>query len=119
MAINDNKTGLLCVSTACGYDPRVDVVVNGQKMTGSKNMRTLGVTLDCDFSFKTHVQNVNRKVLSRSWALVKLKKAGLNEQRLIKAYNPAKFFQRFFQEKSNLRGYTEIRIKKCKPRKCN
>ena len=32
---------------------------------------------------------------------------------------PAKFFQRFFQEKSNLRGYTEIGMKKCKPRKCN
>ena len=31
----------------------------------------------------------------------------------------AKFFQRFFQEKSNLRGYTEIGMKKCKPRKCN
>ena len=33
--------------------------------------------------------------------------------------HPAKFFQRFFQEKSNLQGYTEIGIKKCKPRKCN
>ena len=33
--------------------------------------------------------------------------------------HPAKFFERFFQEKSNLRGYTEIGMKKCKPRKCN
>ena len=33
--------------------------------------------------------------------------------------DPAKFFQRFFQDKSNLRGYTEIGMKKCKPRKCN
>ena len=32
---------------------------------------------------------------------------------------PAKFFQRFFQEKFNLRGYTEIGMKKCMPRKYN
>ena len=32
---------------------------------------------------------------------------------------PAKFFQRFFQEKSNLQNLTEIGMKKCKPRKCN
>ena len=46
----------------------------------------MGVTLDRDATFKTHVARLAAKMRSKTWALARLKKIGLPEESLIKAY---------------------------------
>ena len=58
--INEKKTGLMCVSAAIGFEPRVHVKLNGQEIKGTKSMKILGFTLDSDYGFRTHVNNVTR-----------------------------------------------------------
>ena len=50
-------------------------------------MKMLGVTLDCDGSFKTHITNLRSKLRRRTWALSKLRKKGLSEDKLVRAYS--------------------------------
>ena len=58
MVINEKKTGLICISAATSFDTRVEVVINGQKITGSQSIKVLGLTIDRDYSFKTHTANL-------------------------------------------------------------
>ena len=46
----------------------------------------LGVTLDRDATFRTHVACLAAKMRSKTWALARLRKIGLPEESLIKAY---------------------------------
>ena len=49
-------------------------------------MKILGVTLDSDASFKTHVDKLASKLRSKTWALSRLRKKGLPEDKLIRTY---------------------------------
>ena len=49
-------------------------------------MRILGVTLDRDCTFYSHIEIVNKRLRSRTWALSRLRKAGLSEEKLVKTY---------------------------------
>ena len=49
-------------------------------------MKLLGITIDRDGSFNSHVSNISRRMRARTWALSKLKKKGLSETDLIKTY---------------------------------
>ena len=56
MSINAEKTNLMCVSAATSFKSRVQVTLNGQTIVGQDKMRILGVTLDYDCTFKSHVE---------------------------------------------------------------
>ena len=74
------------MSAAIGFKPRVSVVMGDQTVTGLKQMKILGVRIDCDYSIRSHISDIGRRMRSKSWALAKLKKAGLSSERLVRAY---------------------------------
>ena len=76
----------MCVSAARSFAARVRLDFNGQSVIGTESLKVLGVTIDSDCSFKTHVQNISRKLRSKTWALGRLKKKGMSESNLIYAY---------------------------------
>ena len=86
MSINPKKTGLMLVSAATSFDARVRVEIGGERITGSDKLKLLGVTIDNNVSFRTHVTTLAKRMRARSWALSKLKKKGLPEKNLIKTY---------------------------------
>ena len=86
MKINEGKTGLMCVSAALGFEPRVKIALNGQEITGTKSMKILGMTLDSNYGLQSRVRNVGQRIGAKSWALTKLRKAGLSTDRLLRAY---------------------------------
>lgn len=89
MQINQKKTCLMIASAAISFDPQVEISMGQVKIIGSNSLKLVGVHLDRDCSFKTHVNKIRSKLRSKTWALLRLKKAGLEEQQLIKVYkNP-------------------------------
>ena len=86
MRINAEKTSLMCVSAATSFKARVRVELDGQVVNGKDSLRILGVTIDRDCSFRSHVENLRKKLRARTWALSKLRKKGLSEDKLVKAY---------------------------------
>ena len=86
MSINAAKTGLMLVSAATSFTPRVQVQLQGETICGTDKMKILGVTVDSDASFRSHVTDVLRRLRSRSWALSRLKKKGLSEEKLVQTY---------------------------------
>ena len=61
MAINAKKTGLMLVSAATSFKARVRVKLGGETVIESDSLKILGVNIDSDMSFKTHVQNIAAK----------------------------------------------------------
>lgn len=86
MKINAAKTNLMCVSAASTFEAKVQVELHGQTIHGQDNMKVLGVTIDSDGSFKTHVENLRSKLRKRTWALSRLRRRGIPEDKLIKTY---------------------------------
>ena len=69
MVINVKKTDLMLVSAATSFEPRTRVELGGETILGSKTLKILGVTLDCDASFNMHVANLATKMRPKTWAL--------------------------------------------------
>ena len=86
LKVNEQKTGLMCISAARSFQASVTIDYNGQEVKGQETMKVLGVTLDSDCSFRTHVDNVSKKLRSRTWALGKLRKKGMKTNDLVRAY---------------------------------
>ena len=86
MAVNEKKTGLMCVSASRSYKAKVSIEFNGQRVRGESTLKMLGVTLDQDCTFKTHVGNIARRLRQRTWALSKLRRKGMQQEDLIQAY---------------------------------
>ena len=86
MKVNEKKTALMCVSAARSYDARVKLNFNGQTVTGRDSLKILGVTLDKDCSFTSHVNNLSKKLRKKTWALTRLRKKGMSEDDLVQAY---------------------------------
>ena len=76
----------MCVSAARSCDARVKLNLNGQTVTGRDSLKILGVTLDKDCSFTSHVNILSKKLRKKTWALSKLRKKGMSEDDLIQAY---------------------------------
>ena len=74
LVVNEQKTGLMCISAARSFQAKVGFNFNDQPIEGSDHLKILGVTIDRDCSFKTHTDNIARKLRSKTWALGKLKK---------------------------------------------
>ena len=86
MVINEKKTGLLCISAATSFSTKAQVVLNNQQVTGTESLRILGLTIDSDCTFKSHVNALKSKLRSKTWALSKLKKKGLDLDKIVRAY---------------------------------
>ena len=86
MAINASKTGLMLVSAACSFNARVRLEIGGQTILGQESLKILGVTIDSNGSFKTHVNKLASRHRARTWALTKLKKKGLDSDKLVRVY---------------------------------
>lgn len=84
--INPSKTALMCVSAATSYKPIVHVKVGDVMIKGATSLKVLGLTLDSNFTFKSHVENLRNKMRRKTWALLKMKKAGLCQRDLIQSY---------------------------------
>ena len=76
----------MCVSAAKSFDPRVRINFGGQQITGSDSMRILGVTLDRDCTFTSHMESVAKRLRRKTWALSKLRQKGMKTTYLIEAY---------------------------------
>ena len=66
MLVNEAKTGLMCVSAARSFDARVIVDFNKKSVRGKDSLKILGVTLDRDFTFGTHVTEVGKKTKEKN-----------------------------------------------------
>ena len=66
MAINAGKTGLMLVSAISSFEARVRLEVADQTVTGKDSMKLLGVTLDKDTSFSTHVEKLAARLRSKT-----------------------------------------------------
>ena len=86
MTINADKTGLMLISAATSFQARVRITLQNELVKGADSMKILGVTLDSDMSFSSHVRNTAAKARAKSWALSKLKKKGLTDDKLSRAY---------------------------------
>ena len=52
MSINAKKTGLMLVSAATSFEPRVKIQLDGQTISGTDSMKILRVTIDNDATFR-------------------------------------------------------------------
>ena len=86
LAVNEKKTALMCVSAAKTFKARVKLSFNGQSVSGSDSLKILGVLLDNDCTFASHVQELGRRLRSKTWALSKLRAKGMDLDDLIEAY---------------------------------
>ena len=86
MAINTEKTGLMLVSAATSFQAKVTLELSGKMVHGSNSLKILGVTIASDLSFQEHIENISSKMRSKTWALSKLRKKGLTEEKLLRAY---------------------------------
>ena len=86
MKINAKKTGLMLVSAATSFEARVRIQLNGETIEGTDSLKVLGVTIDKDATFKSHVDSLASKMRSKTWSLAKLKRKGLSEKDLIRTY---------------------------------
>ena len=86
MKINAKKTSLMCVSAAVSFKPLVQVELDGQVVSCKEEMKILGVTIDSDCSFRSHVEKIRTNLRRRTWALSKLRRRGVKEDLLVKAY---------------------------------
>ena len=86
MVVNDAKTAVMCVSDAVSFEPRVSLEGRHGRIEGVNQLKFLGVTLDSDCSFGTHIQNLRTSIRRRSWALAKLRRRGMTEKELKRVY---------------------------------
>ena len=71
MRINTKKTGLMLVSAATSFEPRVRLEIGGETICGADSLKVLGVTIDRDATFKSHVSALAAKLRSKTWALTR------------------------------------------------
>ena len=87
MMVNENKTGLMCISAAQTFKPGAVLYgKNGNVIESKEKMRILGFTLDTDGGCGSHVGKTILKIRRRSWALQKLKRYGFSPEELVRVY---------------------------------
>ena len=86
LLVNDNKTGIMCVSGATSFKASVEIQGRDGEIVGRDSLKCLGVTIDSDCSFTTHTKNVAAKLRGKTWALSRLKRMGMSEDELKKVY---------------------------------
>ena len=57
MKVNDSKTAMMCVSGALSFEPTVQLRGRDSPIEGAISMKFLGITLDADCTFNTHLES--------------------------------------------------------------
>ena len=87
MVVNGTKTALMCVTAVSSYQASAEITdLEGNKIVSSPSSRFLGVTLDANCSWATHVDSVRRKLRARAWTLNSLRRSGFSEEELVRVY---------------------------------
>ena len=86
MKINPGKTQVLCISNATGITTKSFVRANGIKIKSSSELKILGVWFDQTPTVNLHVEKMLLKARSRMNSLRVLRRAGIPEDHLLKAY---------------------------------
>ena len=88
MIVNSTKTSLLCsITAASSYEAAAEIRDNeGGKIVSRKTVKYLGVSINSDCSFRTHVEQVRKRIRSRAWALNTLDQNGFTTEELISVY---------------------------------
>ena len=86
MTINESKTSLMCFTAATSFKVEARVKIKEAEVRSAKEIKILGVTLDNKCSFRKHAVKVANKIRARTWALPKLKRAGLDTNGLVRFY---------------------------------
>ena len=87
MQVNDSKTGLMCISAARTFIARAALKGrNNETINSTQSLKFLGLTLDQNCTFGTHVEAVAAKLRSKTWLLSRLKRRGMTVEELTKVY---------------------------------
>ena len=62
LLVSEKKTVLMCVSAAKSFEARTSVLFNNQSVKGVNKMKILGVTLNNDCGFKSHVNSIAKRL---------------------------------------------------------
>ena len=74
MQIDNQKTKMLCISSAKSYRPQSYFLsADGTKLTSSDTLKILGFTFNSEPNAKEHLRILQRKFKSRVWTLRHLK----------------------------------------------
>ena len=76
----------MCVTAATSFDCKIQVDLQGEQVTGTNKMKILGIELDADCSFKSHIRTLRSRLRSKTWVLSRLRKRGLDCDKLVKVY---------------------------------
>ena len=82
MSLNPDKTEILCIRSC---PQTLDIVVEGQNE--SSGMRLLGLSIDCNFEYGSHVANLKKNIAYKLSCLRRLAPY-LNQQNLKKVESP-------------------------------
>ena len=87
MQVNSKKTGLVCISAASSFRAQAHLLDDeGHEIDSVERIKVLGFFLDSDAGVWSQVRAVCARLRSRSWALSRLKKCGLDSDELIRVY---------------------------------
>ena len=87
MVVNTNKTSMICVSDAAGYEADAYILDNNQNRIGcQKTIKALGLHFSNKPDMWAQVEAVKRKLRSRYWMLRNLKKSGFTNEELVTVY---------------------------------
>lgn len=76
----------MCVSAARSLEARVKISFNNQTVEGKDSLKILGVTLDKNCTFTSHVTEVAKKLKQKTLALSRLKRKGMLCKNLVQVY---------------------------------
>ena len=86
MIVNESKTALMCFSAAKSFRAEAKLTLAGSEIKSTNTVKLLGVTLNSRCNFHHHAISVKNKIRAKSWALAKLRRAGMKTDQLIRTY---------------------------------
>lgn len=86
MSLNVSKTKSMFVSLRDNVYSTDPIVLNGSDIENVTVFKLLGVNIDSHLKFDTHVDIITSKARSKSYALVTLKRYGLDQASLLRFY---------------------------------
>ena len=86
MKVNASKTKLMNISFSKTKKEYPPIYINGVEIEVVNRIKVLGVFLESDLSWKTHVEFITKKASKNIFLLSQFKKAGMSEKDLLTMY---------------------------------
>ena len=87
MVVHPQKTQLLCLHTAQHYDLSAIIFDGDHVIKSTDSLRVLGMSFSCTPGFKLNTKCLRKKFSAKMWDFTRLKRAGIGETVLTKAYS--------------------------------